>query len=81
MTHPAWHQAGSTKATYGRLWAAARIKGYLNNNQLCYMGPANQWDAEQQWMFDRVVEALVMNLHTLCVTVLHTLCVPVWPYR
>jgi hypothetical protein len=46
-----------------RLWAAARIQGYLNPNQNSYMGPANQWDAEQQWLFDNVVETLVVHLH------------------
>ncbi len=48
-----------------RLWAAARIDGYLDPQNAKYMGPADQWDAEQQWMFDRVAEALVVHhLHT-----------------
>jgi hypothetical protein len=44
-----------------RLWGAARIIGYLQRGNLCYMGPANQWDDEQQWMFDRVIETLLVH--------------------
>jgi hypothetical protein len=40
------------------------MASYLNPSNVNYMGPANQWNAEQQWMFDWVAEALVVHLHT-----------------
>ncbi len=44
-----------------RLWGAQRIAGYLNQANANYMGPANQWDAEQQWLFEWVLETLLVH--------------------
>ncbi len=44
-----------------RLWGAQRISGYLNTANVNYMGPANQWDANQQWLFEWVLETLLVH--------------------
>jgi hypothetical protein len=44
-----------------RLWAASRIHGYLTSANANYMGPADQWTADQQWLFEWVLEALLVH--------------------